>query len=201
MNQKNMKTILSAVAFTLVLFALPTKGSADGDGSSGAMPDAAASNVAGIPAEAPTTITADIVDGTGKKIGEVKAKQDKKGVKFSVDVAGLKPGPHGIHIHAVGKCEGPDFKSAGGHFATAAQHHGLKNPQGPHIGDLPNLMVKKDGTGHQTFVDKAVTLKPGLNSLLKSDGTALVIHADKDDEKSDPAGNAGARIACAVLSK
>jgi Cu-Zn family superoxide dismutase len=193
------KNILSAVVLTLVLFAMPSVGSADGDGSSGAMP--AKLVPSNMPAEAPTTITADIVDPTGKKIGEVKAKQDKVGVKFSVNVTGLKPGMHGIHIHAAGKCDGPDFKSAAGHFATGAQHHGMKNPQGPHMGDLANLIVKKDGSAHQTFVDKAVTLQPGLNSLMKDGGTALVIHADMDDEKSDPAGNAGARIACAVLSK
>jgi superoxide dismutase, Cu-Zn family len=151
--------------------------------------------------EAPTAVTADIVDVSGKKIGVVQAKQTKKGVEFTVNVSGLTPGMHGIHVHSVGKCETPDFKSAGGHFAMPDQHHGLENAKGPHMGDLPNLVVAKDGTAKTTFTDQSITLQPGNNSLMKSGGTALIIHADKDDQHSDPAGNAGGRIACAVLSE
>jgi Cu-Zn family superoxide dismutase len=149
------------------------------------------------------SLTADIVDQNGKKIGEVRAEEAKQGVQFQVHVSGLTPGQHGIHIHAVGKCEGPDFKSAGPHFSLADQHHGIHNTKGahPHLGDLANLDVKKDGTAHAKFVDKSVTLGSGKNSLKKEGGTSLVIHAAKDDMKSDPSGNSGDRIACAVLSK
>jgi Cu-Zn family superoxide dismutase len=151
--------------------------------------------------EAPKPITADIVSADGKKIGEVKAMAVKDGVSFHVHVSGLTPGEHGIHVHANGVCDGPDFKSAGGHYAKEGQHHGLENPQGPHWGDLPNLKVGKDGKGHLMFVDKGVTLAAGDGSLNKAGGTSLVIHAGQDDEKSDPSGNSGARVACAVLSK
>ena len=161
----------------------------------------AADKMASAAGEAPTTVTADIVDVSGKKIGDVEAKQTKKGVEFTVNVSGLTPGMHGIHVHSVGKCDTPDFKSAGGHFAMPDQHHGLDNAKGPHMGDLPNLSVGKDGTAKTTFTDQSITLQPGNNSLMKSGGTALIIHADKDDQHSDPAGNAGGRIACAVLSK
>jgi Cu-Zn family superoxide dismutase len=148
----------------------------------------------------PASITADIIGHDGKKIGEVKASQVKDGVQFKVHVMGLTPGKHGIHIHAVGKCDTPDFKSAGGHFAKAGTHHGMQNPQGPHWGDLPNIHVVH-GMGMATFTDKSVTLAAGDNSLNKAGGTSLVIHAGEDDEKTDPSGNSGDRVACAVLAK
>jgi Cu-Zn family superoxide dismutase len=149
-----------------------------------------------------STIHADIIDTTGKKVGEVRASaaKDGQGVEFKVHVMGLAAGKHGIHVHTNGKCEAPDFKSAGGHFAKAGQHHGMQNPQGPHWGDLPNIEVVR-GMGMATFVDKSVTLGDGENSLNKTGGTSLVIHAAADDEKTDPSGNSGDRVACAVLSK
>jgi superoxide dismutase, Cu-Zn family len=121
------------------------------------------------------------------------------GVKISVQVKGLTPGRHGIHIHTTGKCEGFDFASAGGHFNPENKQHGAQNPQGPHAGDLPNLVVAADGVGTLEYVDKLVSLASGSNSLFKTDGTAIVIHAAEDDEKTDPAGNSGARIACGVI--
>ena len=144
-------------------------------------------------------MSADIHDGSGAKVGHISAHAEKGGVSFVVSVPGLKPGMHGMHIHTNGKCEGPDFKSAGPHFAFAGQMHGMDNPQGPHLGDMPNLNVKPDGTAKLHFHSDLVTLGSGPNALNKPEGTALIIHDKQDDQKTDPSGNSGDRIACAVL--
>jgi len=144
---------------------------------------------------------AEIKNAKGEKIGDAKFKEGKGSVEMSVKVMNLTEGIHAIHIHEVGKCEAPDFKSAGPHFNPTGKQHGHKNPQGAHAGDLPNLTVGKDGKGKATYTAKGVTLGEGPGSLLGPEGTALVIHADPDDERSDPAGNAGARIACGVVEK
>jgi Cu-Zn family superoxide dismutase len=120
-------------------------------------------------------------------------------VHLVVDVAGLKPGRHGIHLHAVGTCTAPDFKSAGGHFNPSGKVHGRSNPAGHHGGDLPNLDVAADGRGHLDATLDGVSMGGGPDSILHEGGTALVIHADPDDEATDPAGNSGARIACGVV--
>jgi superoxide dismutase, Cu-Zn family len=137
----------------------------------------------------------------GKDIGTAKFSPAKGGVKVQVQVADLKPGKHGIHIHGAGKCEPPDFNSSGGHFNPSAKHHGLRNPEGAHVGDMPNLTVGKNGKAKATFTAKGATLGEGKGSLFGPDGTALVIHADPDDEKTDPGGNSGARVACGVIEK
>lgn len=148
-------------------------------------------------ADAP--VQADIHDAKGAVVGHVTAKKKGKGVSFDISVKGLTPGMHGVHIHSVGKCEGPAFKSAGGHFALAGQMHGMDNPKGPHLGDMPNLNVKANGTGHMRFTSNLVSMSGAENSLSKPGGTALVIHAKQDDQKTDPSGASGDRIACAVL--
>ena len=119
------------------------------------------------------------------------------GVKIALDLSGLQPGTHGLHIHAVGKCEPPDYKSAGGHFNPYGKQHGRQNPEGSHVGDLPNLVVQQDGTVKVEAV--AAQMPAGSKQGLFPDGAALVIHADADDEKTDPTGNAGARIACGIM--
>jgi len=144
---------------------------------------------------------ADIVNGQGQKIGTAKLKQTSKGVRIELNVSQLPPGTHGIHIHAVGKCEAPAFSTAGGHLNPDAKHHGKDNPEGPHAGDLQNFEVGADGKAKATLFAEHVTLGDGANSLFHPDGTALVIHEKADDYKSDPAGNSGARIACGVIQK
>ena len=152
---------------------------------------------------APKSAHADIMDAKGAKIGTAKIKAVKDGVQISVKVTGLAAGEHGIHIHTVGKCEGPAFTSAGGHFNPTSAHHGMNNAADPHphLGDLPNLKVGADGKGSATIVAKGVTLGEGANSLFHDGGTALVIHAKADDYMTDPSGNSGDRIACGVISK
>ena len=144
---------------------------------------------------------ADIVNGQVQNIGTAKILPAKKGVKIEVNVSQLPPGKHGIHIHAVGKCEGPAFTTAGGHLNPDAKKHGKENPEGPHVGDLLNLEVKADGTAKTTLLDTMVTLGDGPNSVFHEGGTAIVIHEKEDDYKTDPAGNSGARIACGVIQK
>jgi Cu-Zn family superoxide dismutase len=148
-----------------------------------------------------STAHADIVNATGDKIGTATLVPSAGGVRIDLSVSQLPPGTHGIHIHTAGKCEGPDFKTAGGHFNPADKKHGRDNPAGPHNGDLPNIEVGPDGKATTSLLDTNVTLSDGPNSLFHDGGTSIVIHAMQDDYKTDPAGNSGARIACGVIQK
>ncbi|CAG7629404.1 superoxide dismutase family protein [Paenibacillus allorhizosphaerae] len=145
-------------------------------------------------------VTVDLIGLKGTSIGKAKLTPVDGGVQFDVEAAYLPRGEHGIHVHENGKCEAPKFESAGVHFNPQHKKHGELNPEGPHAGDLPNLMVAADGKAQASFVSKMVTLeKDKPNSLLKPGGTALVIHEKADDYKTDPSGNSGARIACGVI--
>ena len=139
-------------------------------------------------------------DAQGKVVGTAALNEVPGGVRIAVKVRGLKPGMHGFHIHALGKCEPPAFSSAGAHFNPYGKKHGHKNPDGAHAGDLPNLTVGPDGTGSIAATAAGVTLTASPDSLLQPGATSLVIHVDPDDEKTDPAGNSGARIVCGVIT-
>ena len=136
----------------------------------------------------------------GQVLGMAIFTQEAQGVRISVTVKGLSPGEHGIHIHSVGKCEPPDFLSAGPHLNPTNKKHGLTNPEGPHAGDLPNLVVGEDGSAVYEHITDRVTLTLGELSLFDEDGSALVIHAGPDDQMTDPAGNSGARVLCGVIT-
>jgi Cu-Zn family superoxide dismutase len=150
---------------------------------------------------APKSAHADIVNAQGQSIGTAKILPAKKGVKIEVSVSQLPPGKHGVHIHTVGKCEGPAFTTAGGHLNPDTKKHGKDNPEGPHAGDLLMIDVKADGTAKATLLDTMVTLGEGPNSLFHDGETAIVIHEKEDDYKTDPTGNSGGRIACGVIQK
>jgi Cu-Zn family superoxide dismutase len=146
------------------------------------------------------TAHAELRNDQGKQVGTATLEETPHGVLMTVDLEGLPAGTHAFHIHEIGKCE-PPFKSAGGHFNPTHKQHGIRNPAGMHAGDLPNIYVPESGKLKFDVFATAVTLGKGENSLLDADGSSLVIHAGPDDYKSDPAGDAGARLACGVIVK
>ena len=140
--------------------------------------------------------TAPLIDTAGRPAGRATVREVAGGLRVTLDARGLPAGTHGAHLHTVGLCDAPAFTTAGPHWNPAGTKHGGMNPQGPHAGDLPNLLVGKDGRGTLGVVLAGAT----LDGLLDADGGAIVVHASADDLMTDPSGNSGARIACGVLT-
>jgi len=146
------------------------------------------------------TIQTGLINAAGERIGHVTLQQYDDYVLLHLQATGLSKGVHGIHIHEFGECKGPDFASAGGHFNPTDQAHGFNHPQGPHAGDLPNIYVTADGTVDTYLTANLITLeKDESHSLRRDQGTSIVIHSDPDDYYSQPAGEAGDRIACGEI--
>lgn len=146
--------------------------------------------------------TANLVDPQGRSIGTATLTQMPAGVLIQLEVKGLPPGERAFHIHAVGRCDGADgFQSAGGHYNPENRQHGFRVQGGPHAGDLPNQFVGQDGVLRTEVINPNVTLGPGRATLFDADGSSLVIHAKADDHHSQPAGDAGGRIACGVIER
>jgi Cu-Zn family superoxide dismutase len=153
---------------------------------------------ASLPAAAQTASAA-LKNADGKDVGTARLTQTPAGVLIQLSVKGLPAGEHAFHVHAVGKCE-PPFTTAGGHFNPTGKKHGMMAPEGQHAGDMPNLHIPASGELAVEVLNAAVTLEKGKpNSLFDADGSAMVIHASKDDYKTDPTGEAGGRIACGVV--
>jgi Cu-Zn family superoxide dismutase len=149
---------------------------------------------------APDQAKAELKNAEGQSVGTVTLTDTPHGVLMHVVLTNAPEGVHAFHLHTTGKCEAP-FTTAGGHFNPTNKQHGVENPMGMHAGDMPNITVPAGGKLTFDIIDPDVTLKAGANSLMDADGSAVVLHAAADDYKGDPAGNAGARIACGVVTK
>lgn len=147
------------------------------------------------PAPVLSSASAEIDKADGSMAGMARLTAQGHDLYVTVNGYGLAPGRYGVHLHGVGRCEGPGFESAGPHWNPRMRHHGRLNPDGAHMGDLPNLEIGADGRGRISFT----IAQAHLSTLLDSDGASVVIHAAADDERTDPSGNSGARIACGVL--
>ena len=145
-------------------------------------------------------VTVKLNDANGESVGTAELIEEEETLRIKVDVSNLTEGTHGFHFHEKGVCEGPDFESAGGHFNPTESSHGLAHEEGPHAGDLPNLVVGPDGTMVEEYLVENLKLRAGEeNSLFQEGGTSLIIHAEPDDGISQPSGNSGDRIACGVI--
>jgi len=144
------------------------------------------------------TATAAVKDASGKDLGTVTLSDSSGRIIASGQLTGLPRGEHAVHLHTVGKCDPPKFETAGDHWNPTGREHGAQNPNGPHLGDLPNFSVAENGSGRVEVTSPGGTLR-GANPLLDSDGATVVVHAKPDDYKSQPSGNSGDRIACGVV--
>ena len=149
----------------------------------------------------PHKIDVNIKNTDGDSLGKIKMEEKVGGIQLKIDLTGLPPGEHGMHIHDKGSCKPPDFLSAGDHYNPDKKEHGLLNPKGSHAGDLPNLVVGEDGKAKVDFIAKGISFGEGKSTLYTKDGTSIVIHENPDDGMSQPAGGSGERIACGEITK
>lgn len=181
-----MKSAAIALALPIILL-LPACAT-----SSGSSTGAASSSV--------SLARAKLLAADGSARGDATVRQAADGLHVLVRAEALTPGMHAVHIHMTGTCTPPDFTSAGGHWNPTGRKHGKDNPEGMHMGDMPNMLVGANGAGEMEYVVRGAAIREGVSPLLDADGAAIVIHAQADDNRSDPAGNAGGRVACGALA-
>src|SRR3990172_3263348 len=200
-KRPRMSHLLAKTLAVVVFVALMTTAAATAAWADSPTPTTAPTPPA-FSAPAVDSASAQLKNASGQVVGSAQFFQDGQGVvQVKVDVTGLPAGSHGIHIHTVGKCDAPDFTTAGGHFNPGSKKHGLLSTEGPHAGDLPVLTVDARGAGSLQTTTSRISVAAGATSILDSDGSALVIHAAADDQLTDPTGNSGARIACGVIQR
>ncbi len=149
----------------------------------------------GAPVAGGASAVAMVRNAQGAEVGRATATEVAGGLRITFDGRDLSPGTHGIHVHTTGQCDAPGFETAGGHWNPTGMKHGSMNPQGPHQGDIPNLIVDSAGRGTIGATVPGATLA----GMLDADGAAIVVHANADDLMTDPSGNSGGRIACGVF--
>lgn len=155
-----------------------------------------------LPAAPEGGVMVSLIAADGRHAGGARLEEVAEGVRVSLRITGLSEGEHGLHFHEAGRCDPSGFESAGAHFSPHERQHGFLNPQGPHAGDLPNIRAGADGVADTSFVATTVRLSASAaEGLLRSGGTALVVHAGPDDYRTDPSGNSGDRIACGVVRR
>jgi Cu-Zn family superoxide dismutase len=152
-----------------------------------------------IPPPTPLTTTAELRDARGQVVGTASLAEVPGALKIVLEVRGLPPGDRAVHVHERGRCDPPDFASAGAHFDPENRRHGVLAPDGPHAGDLPTIAGGPDGTGRMETTTSRMTLGPGPTSVLDEDGSTILVHARSDDHQTDPDGGSGPAIACGVI--
>ena len=189
-----MRRYLTVAAGALLLAAC-TKADDDANNDSATKADSAAAAAVPDP-----SVTVAMRDSAGRDLGTLTLTDAAGGIAISGTLRGLPPGEHGLHVHMTGQCDAPKFEAAGGHWNPTSKQHGTENPQGPHLGDVPNVTVGTDSTAVVQATTAGGSLRGATDMLLDADGAALVIHATRDDYKTDPSGGSGARIACGVVT-
>lgn len=166
------------------------------------LPSCMAQKDIGTRAGAPSVeATTQLLGPNGEKRGTATLSQEADGTRIRARIEGMREGSYAVHVHAVGKCDAPTFTTAGPHFNPTTKQHGRDNPMGPHLGDLPNVLIGSSGTGNVDATVAGLTLTGGTAAVLDADGAAVVLHAGPDDYKSDPSGNSGDRVACGVVAR
>ena len=198
-NQSRLRLLSGVMAVALAACAAPTTSAVATAQSEpvAAEPVAAQAPATSAVAPAGAQAIAELSRADGAPAGTTRIVQSAEGLDVAVALIGMAPGTYAVHIHTTGRCDAPDFASAGGHWNPSAKQHGRDNPMGAHSGDLPNAVIGADGTG--TIAARVPGALTGDMGLLDADGAAVMVHAGPDDFRTDPSGNSGARIACGIL--